>query len=625
MIRINFNQRKLISKLIILLLLVTSLALEQELCVSQTIKVAGFDLEISSKPNNFNLKWDISKIEKDLEILRISLSSIKPAEPSPFSLKWSMPSHNIAGFWSVTTGYQKTVNPSWGPSRVSSMLARSAPVFALFGHDDLNQLNVAVSDALNTIKMSCGLMEEDGKIYNQIDFFTEKHKKLKQYQVEIRFDKRSITFSKALQEVPKWWTTFPGYKSAQVPKIAKMPMYSTWYSYHQNVSDVALLKEARVARELGFNAIIVDDGWQTLDSNRGYAYTGDWQPERMPGMKKFVDELHKMDMKTLLWYAVPFMGEKAQNFERFKGKYLRYWNGQGAYVLDPRYPDVREYIINIYKKAIQDWNLDGFKLDFIARFIADNKTVLEMADGRDFASVNEATDRLMSDIMIELRKVKQDIMIEFRQPYIGPLMRKYGNIFRVGDCPNIAVTNRVGAVDLRLLSGNTAIHSDMIMWHYGESVEIAALQFLNILFSVPQVSVRLDDIPKDHFEMIKFLTSYWNKNKSILLDGTFAAVSPLANYPIITGRDKNKQIVAIYNDQLATIDEKVYQFDVVNAKTTKRIVLEIQQNLGKFDYKIWDCKGNMVNEKEMNLSQGLHNFSVPASGIISFDRRRNGK
>jgi len=33
--------------------------------------------------------------------------------------------------------------------------------------------------------------------------------------------------------------------------------------------------------------IIVDDGWQTLDSARGYAYTGDWQPERMPDMKGF--------------------------------------------------------------------------------------------------------------------------------------------------------------------------------------------------------------------------------------------------------------------------------------------------------------------------------------------------
>ena len=67
-------------------------------------------------------------------------------------------------------------------------------------------------------------------------------------------------------------------------------------------------------------------------------------------------------------------------------------------------------------------------------------------------------------------------MIEFRQPYIGPLMRKYGNIFRAGDCPNSALENRVRTTDLHILSGTTAVHSDMIMWHYEDQVEIAAFQ-----------------------------------------------------------------------------------------------------------------------------------------------------
>ena len=79
-------------------------------------------------------------------------------------------------------------------------------------------------------------------------------------------------------------------------------------------------------------------------------------------------------------------------------------------------------------------------------------------------------------------------MIEFRQPYIGPLMRKYGNMFRAGDAPNAYVANRVRTIDLRLLSGETAVHSDMIMWHPDEPVERAALQLLNVMFSVGRVS-----------------------------------------------------------------------------------------------------------------------------------------
>jgi len=48
---------------------------------------------------------------------------------------------------------------------------------------------------------------------------------------------------------------------------------------------------------MGFDSIIVDDGWQTLDTARGYAFTGDWQPERMPDMKGFVDGCHRLGVK----------------------------------------------------------------------------------------------------------------------------------------------------------------------------------------------------------------------------------------------------------------------------------------------------------------------------------------
>ncbi|NIO10738.1 MAG: alpha-galactosidase, partial [Deltaproteobacteria bacterium] len=89
------------------------------------------------------------------------------------------------------------------------------------------------------------------------------------------------------------------------------------------------------------------------------------------------------------------------------------------------------------------------------------------------------------------------------------LMRKYGNMFRAADCPNMAVINRARTTDIRLLCGNTAVHSDMYMWHRDDPVEKAALQILNVLFSVPQLSVRLDSVPEEHIRMIKFWTEYW--------------------------------------------------------------------------------------------------------------------
>ena len=219
---------------------------------------------------------------------------------------------------------------------------------------------------------------------------------------------------------------------------------------------------------------------------------------------------------------------------------MRYWEGQGVYVLDPRYPEVREFIIQTYEKALKDWGLDGFKLDFMGFFSAVEDTPMTKAQGRDYASVNEAVDRLMTDIMVRLRRLNPKIMIEFRQRYIGPLMRKYGNMFRAADCPNMAVINRARTTDIRLLCGNTAVHSDMYMWHQDDPVEVAALQILNVLFSVPQLSVKLGTLPEDHIQMIKFWTEYWTENRGVLLDGEFIPVNPGALYPIIKAENGKK-------------------------------------------------------------------------------------
>src|SRR5204862_5578675 len=129
--------------------------------------------------------------------------------------------------------------------------------------------------------------------------------------------------------------------------------------------------------------------------------------------------------------------------------------------------------------------------------------------------------------------LRPEVMIEFRQPYIGPLIRKFGNMLRAGDCPNSALANRVKTVDLRLLSGQTAVHADMIMWHPTERVESAALQLLNILFAVPQVSVRLEQLPPDHRAMLAFWVGYWNSNRPVLLDGAIEPLFPAANYPLV--------------------------------------------------------------------------------------------
>jgi alpha-galactosidase len=338
-------------------------------------------------------------------------------------------------------------------------------------------------------------------------------------------------------------------------------------------------------------------------------------------MKAFVDGCHALGVKVVLWYAVPFVGKNAKVAARFKDKSLRYEDRLGAYVVDPRYPEVRAYLASVYRRAIRDWGIDGFKLDFIERLVADGKTVLDATGGRDFASVNEAADRMMTDVLAELRKVKPDVMIEFRQPYIGPLIRKYGNMFRASDCPNSYLANRVKTLDLRLLTGDTAVHADMIMWHYDEPVELAAFQLLNVMFSVPQVSVRLQEIPKDHFEMVRFYTDYWRRNRAVLLDGAFEALSPNANYPVVRASRGGKQIVGVYADAVVALDGGAADsIDVINGKSSKTLVLDADRDLGRYRYVVRDCQGRAVESGDVKIPTGPRAFAVPVSGLLTLER-----
>jgi alpha-galactosidase len=587
--------------------------------------VGGLDLDVIGDLKGFTVALSAASSAPGVEVITVKVTSPSPQPPPVFSVKWAIPSHDVAGQWTPNRILEKGIKPDWAGSRMEpSNIAKGAPVITLFGADNHNVQTFGVSDALDTLLVGAGVREEDGFIYNEVKFFSEPHAPLAAYTALLRIDRRPVSFADALGDLSRWWASLPGYAPAAVPPDARLPMYSTWYNYHQKLDPKELLAELTVARDLGLRTIIVDDGWQTLDTQRGYAFTGDWRPDRMPDMKGFVDACHKLGIKVMLWYAVPFMGKNASVAAKWKDKTLRFEERLGAYVLDPRFPDVRAYVIDIYRRAIRDWGIDGFKLDFIDRFVADDKTVFAASGGRDIVSVNEATDRMMTDVLAELHKVRPDVLIEFRQPYIGPLIRKYGNMFRAGDCPNSYLHNRVKTVDLRLLSGTTAVHADMIMWHPQEPVEAAARQLAHILFSVPQVSVRLREIPADHLEMVKFYLRYWTDNRAVLLDGKFEPLYPAQNYPIVIGSAGKKQIIGLYGDGVVPLDgtRPSDAIDVVNGTSGDRVILSVagKKALGSYKYTVRDCRGRSVKQGTMRLAPGVAAVAVPPSGILALER-----
>lgn len=586
-------------------------------CVAAKAPLIVFDakdLEIDGDLQSFTAKWATRQAEEQVSIVTLTLSSERPAVPPEFDVRWKHPSVDIHGTWTPRISLDKG-------SLYNSVTSRAvayAPVVCLFNQIDRNRVTLAVSETLNRIETGTWIREEDVNSHFYVSFFKEKNHEITEYSVQFRIDTRDVHYSRSLGDVARWWASLDDHEPAPVPECARYPLYSTWYSFHQSITADEIVEQCALAKPLGFDALIVDDGWQTMDDQRGYRFTGDWRPDRIGDMKSFVDRVHELDVKFLLWYSLPFIGENAENFKRFEGKYLKYWESQGAWVLDPRYPETREFIIQTYVTAMLEWGLDGFKLDFMGWFKADEETVLTAEDGRDHASVDQATDQLMTDIMTRLRAMNKDVMIEFRQPYIGPRMRKYGNMFRATDCPNNALVNRVRVTDVRLIADDTAVHSDMYVWHNDEPAEQAALQYLNVLFAVPQLSVKLNDVSEKHLAAIKFWTGYWKDNRATLLDGSFLPSSPDANYPTIRARSEDKTIIAVYDEVVVPIDEDdSTRIDIVNGKISTDVVLDIRQEMGKRRLLIYDCAGELALETELTLKKGPLKITVPSSGLIS--------
>ena len=547
----------------------------------------------------------------DIVFLNLNVKMEKAEIPEPIYLTWNFSASDCVSTWNPSLLDIHGLAFDWGKLTVKSRLASWMPVQSLISKNGTNKLCIAVSDVDTPITIKTGICEENATLACEIEFFTLPTSPADSYSAQIRLDMRQIPYYDSIYDTADWWENECGYESAYVPESAKMPMDSLWYSFHQMLDKDEIIKECKASKELGLETVIIDDGWQTDDNNRGYAYCGDWlvASKKMGDMAELVGKIHDIGMKVILWYSVPFMGINTEKYKEFEGMFLE---GSGDdktfYGLDPRYKKVREYLVSIYKKAVAEWKLDGLKLDFIDSFVLRGKS-LQYDENRDFQSLEDAIHALMAEIKSTLVSLNPEILIEFRQSYVGPSIRKYGNMLRVGDCPCDIIKNRVGIINLRMTSGKTAVHSDMIMWNTEDTVENAAMQFASILYGVPQVSVRVDRLPQNQCKMLEYYVSFWKEWKDVLLDGKLTALNPESNYSLASSVLGNKAVITSFTTPV--IEVKTEKAVAVNASMYESLIIKGAQ--GK-EYKTVNCMGEETASGV--IASAIEEIPVPAAGMM---------
>ena len=572
----------------------------------------------------FSVKESVSDGVTEATVL---LTSPTNAVPPLFEVTFTAPGTDVGHVWVPVCERSQLFPYEWGSARYTSELAKGSPIAAAFSEHDTNRLTASCDEALRYVEYGLSLGASDAKLYGCFRFFKKIEAPIDFYRVKIRIDERDIFWSKPIEDATAWIVASNGFKPAYVPEAAFDPLYSTWYAFWQDLTDKRLEKEFAPAAELGMKTFILDDGWQIEKPLGVYGATGDWlpAPSRFPDMKGHVAKAHKAGLKYLVWAALPKVGHASEAYKRFKGKFLLDEPVESrSAMLDPRFPDVREYLAAIFAARVREWDLDGMKLDFIDNmsYPAVDPALAENFAGRDIKSIPHAVDVLMKEVLRRLREVKKDILVEFRQQYIGPAMLQYGNMFRSIDCPNDLVANRRQIADLRLTSMGQAVHADMLVWNRDDTPENAGRMILSAIFGVVQYSMQLDGLKKSHRDVIRHWIDFAREHRDALLKGEFRPHHPELGYPWIESSGDGERIAAVYCDGLVVPvrDDGKTTF-VLNASSAQGVVVDMKGE-GTYRVELRDLFGRTSGEA--TISKGIARLDIPVSGyaVIKTEKRK---
>ena len=559
-------------------------------------------------------KFDVkASNDNGRDVVTVKISSPTEATPPKFGVFFRVSGAGVQNVWTSDIEKEKfQLAPQlwwkWA-TKYTSQLAQNTPIAVGFNSAGVSPVAIACSEAFNFLEYGLYVDDRTCEIVGRCEFFVQPVAPLKEYEVSVLLDRRGRNWVDTVKSCTEWVESKNSFTPAHVPESAYDPLYSTWYAYLQDVHDKELEKEAQLAAKLGMKTMILDDGWQKEDSKDFYSKAGDWMPvkSRFPDMKAHVAKVHEAGLKYMLWLAVPFMGNEAQNYNRFKKMFL------SDSVLDPRFPEVREYLLKTYERAVGEWGFDGLKLDFIDCFAlpAQDPAIKDNYAGRDYRSLPQAVDRLMKDVLQRLKKINPDVMIEFRQRYMGPAIRQYGNMIRAADTPADPYLNRRRICSLRLTSGKTAVHSDMLVWSKDETPQGAALPILNVLFSTIQYSMILQRVTPEHREVIQHWIKFSQEHRNALLKGDFTPHHPENGFSWVEGEDRKERIIACYAENACVKtgkpDKSVY---LVNATGTSAMLVDFAAKPSKIE--AFDVFGKSAGTLE--AGEGLVRLPVPSSG-----------
>ncbi len=523
-------------------------------------------------------------------------------------LRLEVPLAAAVGYWHPGAGAERTLAADWA-GRTATSLVSQAPVGCLHDAAGTSAFAWGLDELVDELEVRYGVSEEHKS------FALELHARASDKARRLRMVTSSAPkpLAAAVAHLAGWLSGRLAGTPLPVPDVARRPVYSTWYTFTQDLDQERVAAETALAADLGCGSVFVDDGWQRLAFGRGYGGCGDWVPDtaKFGDLAAFSADLHDRQMGVVLWIAPLLLGPDADAFAALGRFAPAAVDHLGCHVLDPRHRKVREHLADTCTRLVVDYGLDGLKIDFLEQAMVYRGT----PSGGDHEDVGEAMRSMLALIRRRLDDAGHgEAAVEFRQPYVSPAIGAYGQILRASDCPGDAVVNRRSTIDARLLAVGQVVHGDMLMWGPTGGAAAVAQQLYACWFAVPQISMLLADLSTEQSTALAGLLELWQGQAPVVLDGTLTAHGSERAYDLVRAvrADLGRSVVGRYAPVVVDVADEG-ELTILNATAEDSVVIRVAPGSSIRTGDVRSPAAATVDSVGP-LGSGLHELRVPAYG-----------
>ncbi len=513
---------------------------------------------------------------------RAQRSNGQPFAAHHLTIRWDVPLVDMHGVYAASSSPMELVSlPFWEVKKRTAANV-GVPFISLFHRSGENRCAFGLLDQLTETDLSFTLSEAT-RCYHfhwrKPEPETETLTHCWEETLFVSFNRRPWpeVLNAYRQAVDREWPQ----PRLPVPPAAYDPVFCSWTAIHHHVNQEWVVRTARLAAELGFGVWLTDDGWFT-DKARfaDYRYTGDWQPcsEKFPDFAGHVRTVQEMGMRYVLWVGPFMIGDESWASDRHSHLLMERDERLHYSRLSPWRRETVAVVGDLLERLVVDYRLDGLKLDFID---AVQRTAQRPADA-DYPTLGAGLYDILCRAVERVAALRPGLLIELRNRYTNLAGRRYGNLYRASDVPVNFAWNRWQVAMLRLLAPDRAVQLDPALWHPDDTDENVAVHLINVICSVPIISIDLERYPPSHSDLIRAWIGFYNTHRQTIIHGRFEPLFRQGHIPLIRFVGDHECIIGLYDDIAFALKMEAATTWILNAATRPAVDLLPDGTEGEF-------------------------------------------